>query len=175
VSVCGRQALTSRASRTESLFPPTCTSTRMLLLRCTGCRSNPAGTYYLPKMGYCLVKPSLGWLCAFLGGPLSMAPTAEVEIAPDNTVLSRVMSRPTGVFTMYTTCLHQRPPGLGHARQLLPSLSYYIPPSLMLPGAVSGWGRRLMHPFPDVTASAWGYSITWTTRSGPDGSRGTHR
>ena len=32
-----------------------------------------------------------------------------------------------------------------------------------------------MHPFPDVTASAWGYSITWTTRSGPDGSRGTHR
>jgi hypothetical protein len=38
-----------------------------------------------------------------------MAPAAEVEIARDNTVLSRAMSRPTGVFTMYTTCLHQRP------------------------------------------------------------------
>jgi hypothetical protein len=52
-------------------------------------------------------------LCAFLGGPLSMAPAAKVEIARDNTVLSRVMSPVTGVFTMCTTCLHQRPEDKG--------------------------------------------------------------
>jgi len=38
-----------------------------------------------------------------------VVPAAEVEIARDNTILSRVMSRPTGVFIMYTTCLRRRP------------------------------------------------------------------
>jgi hypothetical protein len=72
-----------KGSTVGLLCSPICTSTKMLLLRCTGCPSKLASSSHLPKMQNSPLTPPLEWVDWFnnrrLLEPIGGIPPAEAE------------------------------------------------------------------------------------------------